>query len=36
MTDIIPDGSAVTLEIMPHKVNVFDAETQATLIREGA
>ena len=36
MTDIIPDGSAVTLEIMPHKVNVFDAETRASLIREGA
>ena len=36
LTDIIPDGSKVTLQIMPHKVNIFDAETRATLIREGA
>ena len=36
LTDIIPDGSKVTLEIMPLKVNIFDAETRATLIREGA
>ena len=35
LTDIIPDGTKVTLEIMPMKVNVFDAETRATLIREG-
>ena len=35
LTDIIPDGSDVTLEIMPLKVNIFDAETRATLIREG-
>ena len=35
LTDIIPDGSKVTLEIMPLKVNVFDAQTRATLIREG-
>ena len=36
LTDIIPDGSKVTLQIMPHKVNIFDAETRATMIREGA
>ena len=36
LTDIIPDGTKVTLEIMPRKVNVFDAESRATLIREGA
>ncbi len=35
LTDILPDGTAVTLEIMPLKVNIFDAETRATLIREG-
>ena len=35
LTDIIPDGSTVTLEIMPLKVNIFDAETRTTLIREG-
>ena len=26
LTDIIPDGTAVTLRVMPDKVNVFDAE----------
>ena len=35
LTDIIPDGTTVKLQIMPDKVNVFDASTCATLIREG-
>ena len=35
LTDIIPDGTAVTLRVMPDKVNVFDAEKRTTLIREG-
>ncbi|MBQ9196633.1 MAG: ABC transporter ATP-binding protein [Clostridia bacterium] len=35
LTDIIPDGAKVTLQIIPDKVNVFDAEKRTTLIREG-
>ena len=35
LTDIIPDGTAVKLQIVPDKVNVFDAEKRSTLIREG-
>ena len=35
LTDIIPDGSKVRLQIVPDKVNIFDAEKRTTLIREG-
>ena len=35
LTDIIPDGTRVTLQIIADKVNVFDAEKHTTLIREG-
>ena len=35
LTDIIPDGTAVTLCVMPDKVNVFDVGKRTTLIREG-
>ena len=35
-TDILPDGAKVTLQIVPHKVNVFDAASRNTLIREEA
>ncbi|MBQ9265033.1 MAG: ABC transporter ATP-binding protein [Clostridia bacterium] len=36
LSDILPDGTKVTLEVMPMKVNVFDAQSRHTLIREGA
>ena len=36
LADILPDGQEVTLQIMAHKVNVFDAEKKTTLIREEA
>ena len=36
LTDILPDGAKVTLQIVPHKVNVFDAASRTTLIREEA
>ena len=36
LTDIIPDGTEVRLQIMAHKANVFDANTRSTVIREGA
>ena len=36
LTDIIPDGTEVRLQIMAKKVNVFDAAARSTLIREGA
>jgi len=35
LTDIIPDGTRVSLQVVPDKVNIFDAETRSTLIREG-
>ena len=35
LTEIIPDGTEISLNIMPEKVNVFDKETRNTLIREG-
>ena len=34
-SDIIPDGTKVSLQIAPEKVNVFGRESHATLIREG-
>ncbi len=34
-SDIIPDGTKVSLQIAPEKVNVFDRESHSTLIREG-
>ena len=36
LADILPDGAQVALQIVPHKVNVFDAQSRSTLIREGA
>ena len=36
LTDILPDGAKVTLQIVPHKVNVFDSASRTTLIREEA
>ena len=35
LTEIIPDETEVRLKVVPEKINVFDAETQSTLIREG-
>ncbi|MBQ9301261.1 MAG: ABC transporter ATP-binding protein [Clostridia bacterium] len=35
LTDIIPDGTQVTLRVTPDKINIFDAEKRTTLIREG-
>ena len=34
-SDIIPDGEKVSLQIAADKVNVFDGESRATVIREG-
>lgn len=36
LNDIIPNGERVSLRIVPEKVNVFDAGTGRTIIREGA
>ncbi len=36
LSEIIPNGTQVSLRIVPEKVNVFDAETGRTIIREGA
>lgn len=35
LTEILEDGTRVSLRIVPRKVNVFDADTRNTLIREG-
>ena len=35
-SDLIPDGEKVSLQIVADKVNVFDGESRATVIREGA
>ena len=35
LNEIIPDGTAVSLQIVREKVNVFDAESRASIIREG-
>ncbi len=34
-SDLIPDGEKVSLQIVADKVNVFDGESRATVIREG-
>ena len=34
-SDLIPDGEKVSLQIAADKVNVFDGESRATVIREG-
>ena len=34
-SDLIPDGETVSLQIVADKVNVFDGESRATVIREG-
>ncbi len=34
-SDLIPDGEKVSLQIVADKVNVFDSESRATVIREG-
>ena len=35
LSEIIPDETPVKLQVIREKINVFDAETRATLIREG-
>ena len=35
LSAILPNGSAVSLQVKPEKINVFDASTGKTLIREG-
>ncbi|MBQ7486298.1 MAG: ABC transporter ATP-binding protein [Clostridia bacterium] len=35
LSEIIPDGTAVSLQVVPEKINVFDRIYQTTLIREG-
>ena len=35
LTEIIPDNSEVRLQVIKEKINVFDAESQVSLIREG-
>ena len=36
LSDILPDGQKVSLNVVPEKINVFDRETKKTLIPEGA
>ena len=36
LSDILPDGQKVSLNVIPEKINVFDRETKKTLIPEGA
>ena len=36
LSDIIPDGTKVSLGVVPEKINVFDRNTKKTLIPEGA
>jgi iron(III) transport system ATP-binding protein len=36
LSDILPDGQKVSLNVVPEKINVFDRETKNTLIPEGA
>ena len=31
---IIPDGTDISLQVLPDKINVFDASTRTTLINE--
>ena len=34
-SEIIPDGTKVSLQVVPEKINIFSREDRATLIREG-
>ena len=36
LNEIIPDGTEVSLQIVREKVNVFDADSRVSVIREGA
>ena len=36
LSDILPDGQKVSLNVVPEKINVFDKETKNTLIPKGA
>ena len=36
LSDILPDGQKVSLNVVPEKINVFDKETKKTLIPKGA
>ena len=36
LSDIIPDGTKVSLGVVPEKINVFDRNSKKTLIPEGA
>lgn len=35
LSEIIPDETPVRLQVVKEKINIFDASSQATLIREG-
>ena len=35
LSEIIPDETGVRLQVVKEKINIFDAETQSSLIREG-
>lgn len=35
LSEIIPDDTEVRLQVIKEKINIFDAESQASLIREG-
>ena len=35
LTEIIPDGTEIRLQVIKEKINIFDAESQTSLIREG-
>ena len=35
LSEIIPDETEVRLQVVKEKINIFDAETQSSLIREG-
>ena len=36
LSDILPDGEKVSLQVVPEKINVFDRKSKNTLIPEGA
>lgn len=35
LSEIIPDGTEIRLQVIKEKINIFDAESQTSLIREG-
>ena len=35
LTEIIPDNTEVRLQVIKEKINIFDAASQVSLIREG-